>query len=261
MLSPAILLIDNQKIPLNFRAVQPGSTITLNKIGSPAEISLYYSFDGNYWIPYVIGQTITLQNIGDRVYFKGDNTTFSSSTSNFYRFSMTGKIEAYGNLNSLYDASCTSVVIPNDQYFFAFLFDGCDSLMKAPLMPATTLRNRCYYTMYRGTSIKYPPQLPARSLISYCYQRTFMNCIYLVSTPILLTESMAYSGCYYATFNGCSSLKYVHCNLISWPTTTNATASWLVNVAASGIFVCPSSLDTTIRDESHIPVGWEVRTF
>lgn len=124
MISPAILLIDNQKIPLNFRAVQPGSTITLNKIGNPADVSLYYSLDGSYWIPYVIGQTITLLNAGDRVYFKGDNATFSSSASNYYVFTMTGTIKAYDNINSLYDSTCKSVAIPaGENYFFAFLFD------------------------------------------------------------------------------------------------------------------------------------------
>lgn len=37
---------------------------------------------------------------------------------------------------------------------------------------------------------------------------------------------------------------------------SNATTSWLNNVAASGTFTCPNTLPDTPRDENHIPVGW-----
>ena len=252
---------DVASMPLNFLAVEPNSTIVLTAVGSPAAIALDYSTDGTTWSSYTIGTTITLANVGDRVFFRGNNSTFCQSTSNFYRFEMAGKIEAHGNINSLYDASCTSLIIPNHDYFFAFLFDACASLVTAPLLPATTLRNRCYYTMLRGTSIVEPPALPATRGISYCYQRMFMDCNELRRTPILPIKTFAYSGLYYAMFNGCAKLNYVHCALTTWPTTTNATVSWLADVANEGVFYCPESLDTSIRDANHIPTGWTVVTY
>jgi hypothetical protein len=247
---------DETRTPLNFVATEANSTVALTAVGSPTAISLQYSTDGTTWSSYTVGTTITLANIGDKVYFKGDNTTFSSSGTNHYTFAMIGTIEAYGNVNSLYDSTCESVTIPNQDYFFAYLFDGCDSLVRAPVLPSTTLRSRCYNYMFRETSIEEAPDLPG-NLRNYCYQRMFYGCLQLKRIKITRSTS-SYSGTYMEICKNCTSLNYVYCAFTTWPATTNATSGWLEGVAAAGTFVCPSSLDTTIRDNSHVPEGWTV---
>lgn len=91
-------------IPLCFTAEQENSTVRLDKVGSPNAISLETSTDGSTWADYSwtsnTGDTLTLANVGDKVYMraKTENQTIGSSNSNYYRFYMTGKIAASGNI-------------------------------------------------------------------------------------------------------------------------------------------------------------------
>lgn len=251
---------DEINTPLNFVAVESNSSVALNAVGEPSPISLQYSLNGTSWRSYAIGTIITLSSIGDRVFFRGNNTTFSSSGTNYYIFTMTGTIKAFGNINSLYDATCKSLTLPSQESFFAYLFYEGISLIRAPLLPSTTLRTRCYANMFRGTSIEEPPELPG-GLKTYCYQRMFFDCLKLKRTPKITRSTTTYNGPYMEMCKGCSSLSYVHCTLNAWLTTSNATTDWLDGVADTGTFVCPSSLDTSIRDASHIPLNWTIETY
>ena len=57
------------------------------------------------------------------------------------------------------------------------MFQDCTSLTQAPLLPATTLANSCYFSMFQGcTSLTQAPLLPATKLDSYCYDFIFENC-------------------------------------------------------------------------------------
>ena len=116
--------------PLTFTALAPNSTVTLNKVGSPPAISLEYS-TGGAWATYTIGTEITLASAGDHIKFRGDNNTFSTSTSDYYRFVMSGTIGASGNVMSLVNSTCKSLTIPCD-FCFRSLFASCTSLTTAP---------------------------------------------------------------------------------------------------------------------------------
>ena len=90
---------------LCFTAEQDGSTLRLDKVGTPAEIYLETSNDeGVTWTDYSwtdkTGDTLTLANIGDKVYMraKTENQTIGSANSDYYKFKMTGKIAASGNI-------------------------------------------------------------------------------------------------------------------------------------------------------------------
>ena len=89
---------------LCFTADEANSTLHLDKVGTPNAISLETSMDGNTWSDYSwtdkTGDTLTLSNVGDNVYFraKTENQTIGSSNSNRYQFVMTGKIAASGNI-------------------------------------------------------------------------------------------------------------------------------------------------------------------
>ena len=88
---------------LCFTAQEPGSTVKITKNGSAPAVNLQTSTDGNSWTPYTVGDVITLANVDDKVYFKavGSNSTMGTSSSNYNKFVMTGKIAASGNVNSL----------------------------------------------------------------------------------------------------------------------------------------------------------------
>ena len=62
---------------LCFTAEETNSTVQLNKVGSPTEIYLEISTDGSTWKDYTwaenTGGTLTLANVGDKVYFRAKN--------------------------------------------------------------------------------------------------------------------------------------------------------------------------------------------
>ena len=65
-------------------AVEDNDGIVLRKHNSPNDISLEYKINNSAWNTYEVGSTITLTNTGDKVYFRGDNATFATSTGNYY---------------------------------------------------------------------------------------------------------------------------------------------------------------------------------
>lgn len=78
---------------IGFKAVEAGSTIQLNKVGNPTDISLEYSINGNGWQQYTIGDVLTLENVGDTVWMRKPSTNFQklgNDESNYHQFSMTG---------------------------------------------------------------------------------------------------------------------------------------------------------------------------
>ena len=85
----------------------------------------------------------------------------------------------------------------------------------------------------------------------------FNGCTSLTTAPELPATTLV-TNCYAAMFNDCSSLSSVEVAFTAWSPTSAATNYWLNNVAASGTFTCPVALDTTTRDVSHVPVGWNV---
>lgn len=136
---------------LCFTAEQAGSTVEMNFRGTPTKGQAFEtSTDGATWSVFHPGTTtITLTNVGDKVYFRGNNTTVSESSSTYYWFIMSGKIAASGNIMSLLDKTCQSTTIPNN-YCYGSMFSGCTSLTTAPALPATTLVSDCYSYMFRN---------------------------------------------------------------------------------------------------------------
>ncbi len=276
---------------LTFTAEQANSTISLNKRGDVPSLSsvLEYSTDGETWTNYewsgTAGTVITLANVGDYVKFRGDNATFSTEYYNGeYAFAMTGKIAGSGNIMSLLDKSCLLRKI-NRMDCFNKLFLNCSSLTKAPELPATELAESCYSSMFEGCSnLTTSPHLPAINLANYCYSNMFKNCTNLTSVPdihVNVVNQSSFSSTFYGcsklrsiriitddnpksgwseTFNSafynCSNLIYVYVSFIG--NYGNSTRGWLQNVSPTGTFYCPYGLDTSIRDASHIPVGWNV---
>lgn len=214
--------------PLTFKGIAATNGVALTSSGTPDAITLNYSKNGGAWTSYTVGDIIDLAS-GDTVAFSGANNTFGKSDSSYYKFVMTGTIEAEGNIQSLlnYSLSCTS-------YCYSYMFNGCNSLISVPslpaitiadrcyrdmfyncknlssvpqnLLPATTMYNYCYYNMFRGcSSLTSAPQLPATTLAPDCYNQMFRDCTSLTAAPQLPAATL-YSSCYSVMFFGCKNL-------------------------------------------------------
>ena len=111
---------------LCFTAEEASSTVRLDKVGSPSDISLETSTDGSNWTDYSwsdnTGDLFTLANVGDKVYFraKNENTTIGSSQWNYFKFVMTGTIAASGNVQTLLKADGSRTDAPAYCYIYMF---------------------------------------------------------------------------------------------------------------------------------------------
>jgi len=192
--------------------VEDGSEIVLTE----SELEEQYNGDIDYALEQLLGMyydiatnatgdTITLENVGDSVKFKGTNTTLGVNSVNYHQFVMTGKIKATGDITSLFNEVGGDMVMPS--YGCGYLFKGCSSLTTAPELPSTTLGSYCYAFMFQGcTSLTTATSiLPAITLAGYCYQNMFRECTSLTEAPELPATTLA-NGCYMSMFQGCTSL-------------------------------------------------------
>jgi hypothetical protein len=95
----------------------------------------------------------------------------STSIDNHHYFDInSGKIAASGNIMFLMDKTGELRDLTGKDFCFIHLFTGCDSLTKAPELPATILANGCYIGMFDGCdSLTQAPELPATTLAYKCY--------------------------------------------------------------------------------------------
>ena len=234
---------------LCFTSEEAGSTVAMAVNGTPTKGQAFeYSTNGRNWSVFAPGTTtITLANVGNKVYFRGDNTTVNESSSIYYKFVMSGKIAASGNIMSLLDKTCQSTTISNN-HCYSSMFYGCTSLTTAPSLPATTLADYCYYYMFSGCrSLTTAPSLPATTLANYCYNSMFYNCTSLTTAPSLPATTLA-NNCYSNMFSGCTSLQ------VYSSSGTGHTKAWRIPTSGSAssytsqkkmFYNCPGSYKTT----------------
>ena len=227
------------------------------------ESTIQYSTDGSTWETYT-NETIKL-NKGQYVQFKGVITKYALR----YRASTfilkSGLFNLYGNLTSLdnyistfddgrkynkmfentnvYDCSKFNTGIKTFKGLqgFQYMFRDCKYLVKVPELPATTLADSCYDSMFSGcTGLTTIPSnlLPATTLANSCYYGMFQDCTSLTTIPDLPATTLT-SGCYRNMFKGCISLT----------TIPDLPATTLADSCYSGMFQgCTSLVET--------PEGW-----
>ena len=277
---PSKELVDDITKPLTFKATQDGSTVKLTMRGSPFGTFQTSRDGGNTWTDYKFYDAITL-NTGDEVSFRAKaNRTSAQGTDKYFSFQMTGKIEAWHNVMSLYRTNDFATHESVVGYAFHSLFNGCTSLVKAPVLPATTLADFCYYVMFNGctslteapvlpattlsggccsgmfydcTSLTKAPVLPATTLAKDCYYYMFYDCTSLTKAPELPATTLA-ERCYYNMFYGCSKLKEVRVSATT--TADRALTNWLGDVPATGDFYCDPNATIFPSGISGIPSGW-----
>ena len=276
--------VDDITKPLTFKATQDGSTVKLSRIGSPAGAFQTSRDGGNTWEDYTLNTSIAL-NTGEEVAFRAKADRSAQDAVNYFSFTMTGKLEAWHNVMSLYRTNdfATYNTTPGTDTFNS-LFRDCTSLTKAPVLPATTITDSCYYGMFRGCqSLTKAPELPATTLDSYCYGGMFSGCQSLTKAPELPATTLAqncyrsmFSGCqsltkapelpattladrcYESMFSGCQSLKEVRVSATK--TASYALDNWLSGVSETGDFYCdPNATIFPTGNASGIPKNWNRR--
>lgn len=212
-----------------------------------------YSKNGGEWTNITGSASIPVV-AGDKVAFKGTNSSYSSCT-----LKSTAQFNVMGNIMSLTagDGFETAATIGSSNAF-AYLFSGatnlvsaeklklpattlanycyhgmfqnCSNLTTAPALPATTLANCCYQEMFYGcTSLTQAPALPATTLANCCYQEMFNGCTSLTQAPVLPATTLI-SFCYNYMFYGCANLNYINAMFTTTPS-QNYTYSWVSGVA------------------------------
>ena len=228
--------------PLTFEAKTAGAKVTFIANDDAIEKTVEYSTDGGTtWTSKSTNKTaggipVTLNNVGDKVMFRGTNDCYGTST-NYNHFTCSADCYVYGNVMSLINKdnyatnkkltathTFRNLFLNNDKIFshdtktlelpattlsdncYCNMFELCTKLTKAPALPATTLTSHCYYYMFNHCeALTTAPALPAETLAEYCYQYMFGSCTALATAPTLPATEMK-NYCYSFMFSNCTTL-------------------------------------------------------
>ena len=205
------------------------SNVTMRQIGTPTDISnnkvIQYKLNDGEWQTWDL-LSVSLAD-GDKMYLKSDDTIpLSEGMMTYKQFEIMGNIVASGNIMSLLNfsdtvtnygfyclfASCSLTQAPEipattlGESCYESMFSMCMSLTQAPtILPATTLATSCYKDMFSYCmSLTTTPELPATTLADFCYNNMFSSCS-ITQAPVLPATTLV-ANCYDNMFNGCSSL-------------------------------------------------------
>ena len=249
--------VDDVTKPLTLKATQDGSTVKLKKQGSPSGSFETSRDGGSTWTDYTIDTAISL-NTGNEVSFRAKSDRSAQNATNYFHFEMTGKIEAWHNVMSMSRTSDFATYNTATSFAFYRLFQGCTSLTKAPVLPATTLAGSCYYDMFGACeSLTKAPELPATTLAQSCYNGIFYSCSSLTKAPELPATTLA-DDCYGYMFSGCRNLNEVHCQMPSSYSSSQISSyakDWLRDVSSTGTFYTNSDANWS-SGASGIPENW-----
>ena len=182
---------------LTFVAEADNLTIGLEYAGS--NVFQFSTDSGSTWNNLANNQSTTSVNSGETIMFKARGLT-KIPYSGIGRLKPTVNTRVEGNIMSLVYgddfASKTSLAIDSQ---FDTLFSGCTGLTSAEhlILPATTLTNNCYMSMFKGCTrlTTAPSVLPATTLTNYCYASMFKGCTNLTTAPELPATTLA-NECY-----------------------------------------------------------------
>ena len=208
--------IDYSKEYLTIKSLADNNTITWTFTGSdPIQNVIYWSKNGTSWTSAIASTSDTpvslaTLNKGEKMYLKGENVTYASSTSRYSHFNSDYEFNVSGNIMSLIygDNFIGQTTLPSSSYIFYGIFSNSKVVDASNLiLPVTTLTNYCYRNMFKGcTSLTTAPELPATTLASSCYSNMFRGCTSLTAAPELPATTLTGTYCYYYMFQGCTSI-------------------------------------------------------
>ena len=281
------------EIPLTIVVLSGGNFTIKSNNASLSKTIEYKKNEGAWTSVNITTATTTISvSVGDKLSFRGNNTTYSTGTGAFCNFGNSGtttcKFVAYGNIMSLIAASnFSSLAQFTGTYALCNLFYNATGLKDASclLLPSTVLTEGCYYGLFDHTAIKFPPKsLPSKNVATLSYSKMFSNNANLFEAPLIEGTYVQNSGCT-GMFSNCGGLKaaptllfrtvgpngcgnmFENCTkieklvaYISNPNTSGNTTGWLTGVSGSGLFSKLSETDTSLfpRNANGIPAGWEI---
>ena len=221
---------------ITFKA-EEAQTFKMTTTGTYEINGLEYSVNNGKWENVVVDKEVTFGGTNGDLRLRGTN--INGTASGWYAYSTITFTEANvnvactGDIRTLLDWRIYNIVGTNNARFgylfkdcavltsapelpattladfcYHSMFDGCTSLTAAPELPATTLAGNCYNSMFLGcTSLTAAPKLPATKLVGDCYRYMFYGCTSLTSAPKLSATKLD-DLCYYGMFYGCTSLVY-----------------------------------------------------
>ena len=240
--------------------VLTGGTIVWKAFGSGYNRTIEYSINNGSWVPVTASTSPTSINVvaNDEVRFRGTNTTYAGSKSNYDGFDGgTAVFDIEGNIMSLvYGDNFVGSTALTGTYNFCSMFKQTNVISAENLiLPATSLTQYCYRAMFsKATTLEVAPALPATTLSMGCYYYMFEDCA-ITEAPELTVQTLA-QQCYYCMFTGCTSLSYIRC-IATNISAGSALTNWVSAVAATGTFVKASGT-TWSTGASGIPTGWIV---
>ena len=178
------------KVPLHFVAEEPDVILKFNIDEGEYEYS--FTNEDNTWLKYENSTPITLENVGDKVYFRASNDkgNINGSLDSYFEtqpYNKIVKISAHGNIMSLIDKTMTAVHVPTDGLNRTFSY--LKGLLTAPLLPATSLGSHAYNFMFKDCkSLTKAPVLPATTLAIYCYSEMFSGCTALTKPEFKMSN-------------------------------------------------------------------------
>lgn len=252
--------------PLCFETEVTNNYITCAMTGIVNNIALEYSMDGSNWSDYTFNESILLANIGDKVYFRNKSNSsqlhpFFIDGTNFIRFrtkyKYTSNVKCSGNICTVLRKN--GATYNHERISLSLLLSdmSLNAIPDLPLDPDISFGYSFRNSVLTNISIRVTKTTDINRL-NHAFRES-----------LNLSEAAIYFDYEYGlknsglrnTFYGCSSLSLIKCYRLKQWVTADATGKWLQGVSATGTFICCKTLDTTVRDESHIPDGWTVKTW
>ena len=218
-----------------------------------------YGIDGEGWRKLTAFKTIKIDT-GQTVSFRGNLKP--SYTNGIGTFNVTKNFNLKGTAMSMLfgdQGKDNFSLIGYDSVFYT-LFQNCSTLksIASNFLPATTLADYCYESMFSGcSSLTTAPTLPATTLANYCYNGMFQNCKSLTTAPALPATTLA-DDCYIYMFQNCSKLNYIKAMFTTTPS-SYYTGYWVRGVASTGTFVKNPEATWDVVGDSGVPEGWTVK--
>ncbi len=244
------------EVPLTIEALTDGTV----KVQSP-QSGMQYTLNGGAKTAMTEASTVITVAVGDKVAFYGNGTNITIYDGTGITGG-TAEVKVYGNIMSLVNEEHfdTATTLSGARAFFGLFRENAKlSDASGLLLPATTLTERCYMSMFeRCQNLAASPVLPATTLASACYNSMFYNCTSLTTAPELPAPELALM-CYYRMFSSCTNLNSVTC-LATDISATGCIRNWLTGagsaVQGTKTFNAVSTAEWPTDDYDGIPSGW-----
>lgn len=157
----------------------------------PPALDLEYSTNGSTWQTFTVGSTRLTFGNGESVWLRAGangNSTWSSSSTSYNMIRTAGEIIAEGPIGALLDQEEDPATIPNG--CFCMLFYGGKLVDASKLdFPWESIPNQAYDSVFYGNNLlTAAPMLPASAITDRSYYSMFNGCNALTSLSVQLTS-------------------------------------------------------------------------